>query len=220
MLHSLWETGLQDKFPEENHEGGHEGAVDATFFAPATDAPAVEHVESTESFFKPVPAFSELGEVHPEEAHTFVVEPAHAFTEPVQTYVESAHSFFLPAAEEHVEEEAAAVVPAPAETQEAALGPRLVTEPVAEKEPEAVTISSDEFSALEERILRAVNMVKRERLARTEAEERAATVEAQLREEQEQTQRIQAELQTLRGERDQVRQRVEHLLSQLDAREL
>ena len=39
----------------------------------------------------------------------------------------------------------------------------------------AVTVSADEFAALEERVLRAVNLVKRERLARAAAEERASS---------------------------------------------
>ena len=34
-------------------------------------------------------------------------------------------------------------------------------------EPGTLALSADEFSALEERILRAVNLVKRERLARS-----------------------------------------------------
>jgi FtsZ-binding cell division protein ZapB len=86
--------------------------------------------------------------------------------------------------------------------------------------PETVALSVDEFSALEERILRAVNLVKRERMARAEAEERAAQVEAQLRDQAPQVDRLQTEVNTLRQERDQVRQRVERLLSQLDALEL
>ncbi|MGB8260147.1 MAG: hypothetical protein WCE75_07340, partial [Terracidiphilus sp.] len=38
--------------------------------------------------------------------------------------------------------------------------------PAPAEEPAAVALSADEFSALEERILRAVNLVKRERLER------------------------------------------------------
>jgi hypothetical protein len=53
-------------------------------------------------------------------------------------------------------------------------------EPVADSG--ALAVSGDEFSALEERILRTVNLVKRERSARAEAEERAAKAEAQLHE--------------------------------------
>jgi FtsZ-binding cell division protein ZapB len=78
----------------------------------------------------------------------------------------------------------------------------------------------DDFSALEDRILRAVNLVKRERLARAEAEERANRVKAQLREQGPLVDGLQTELNSLRAERDHVRQRVERLLAQLDALEL
>jgi FtsZ-binding cell division protein ZapB len=97
-----------------------------------------------------------------------------------------------------------------------------VAEPVAEAASEASTLalSLDEFSALEERILRAVNLVKQERYDRVAAEERAAAAEAQLREGAPQTERLQTEVSALRGEREAVRQRVERLLAQLDALEL
>jgi len=91
-------------------------------------------------------------------------------------------------------------------------------------EPPAVAgtlaLSSDDFSALEERILRTVELIKRERQARTAAEERAAKLEAQLGEQPALMDQLKAEVRTLRSERDQVRQRVERLLSQLDALEL
>jgi PHD/YefM family antitoxin component YafN of YafNO toxin-antitoxin module len=87
-------------------------------------------------------------------------------------------------------------------------------------EPEAVSLSVDDFSALEERILRAVNLVKQERLARAEADQRVAAVEAQLREQGPLAEQLQTEVSALRAERDHVRQRVERLLAQLDALEL
>jgi phage shock protein A len=93
-------------------------------------------------------------------------------------------------------------------------------------EPGTLALSADDFSALEERILRAVNLVKRERLARTAAEERATLAETRAAEQtqsaenlQKETENLQKELEALRAERDQVRQRVERLLSQLDALE-
>jgi hypothetical protein len=112
-------------------------------------------------------------------------------------------------------------------------GPEVVEEARPEHHPETaakeggtVALSADEFSALEERILRAVNLVKRERLARAAAEERAtlaearATEQAHLTENQKrETESLVKELDALRAERDQVRQRVERLLSQLDALE-
>jgi hypothetical protein len=97
--------------------------------------------------------------------------------------------------------------------------PQTESAPAAAPE-ETVALSVDEFSALEERVLRAVNLVKRERVARAEAEERAAQVEAQLREQVPQVDLLQSEVKTLRLEREQVRQRVERILSQLDALEM
>jgi Mg2+ and Co2+ transporter CorA len=47
---------------------------------------------------------------------------------------------------------------------------------------EALALSVDEFAALEERVLRAVNLVKRERVARVAAEEHAKQMEAKLAE--------------------------------------
>jgi seryl-tRNA synthetase len=87
-------------------------------------------------------------------------------------------------------------------------------------EPESLALSVDEFSALEERILRAVNLVKRERQARAEAVERAAVADAQLREQTTLAEQLQKEVKALRAERDHVRQRVERLLAQLDTLEL
>jgi hypothetical protein len=95
-------------------------------------------------------------------------------------------------------------------------------EPAAEpvSDSGSLAVSGDEFSALEERILRTVNLLKRERLTRAEAEERAAKAEAQLHEQAPLVEDLQKELDVLRTERDHVRQRVERLLSQLDALEL
>jgi hypothetical protein len=103
---------------------------------------------------------------------------------------------------------------------------RPAAEPVKEpaKEPEAessaAALSMEDFSALEERIHRAVNLVKWERQARSTAEERASAAEAQLREQAPLAESLQREVSSLRGERDQIRQRVERLLAQLDALEL
>lgn len=129
-------------------------------------------------------------------------------------------------------------------------------------EPGSLAVSADDFSALEERVMRAVEMVKLERgeRARAEArateaeerargaedravqaearaghhedfvkqaeeriksaEERAALAEAQLHEQIPVLEQLQTELKAHRSERDQVRQRVERLLKQLDGLEL
>jgi septal ring factor EnvC (AmiA/AmiB activator) len=84
----------------------------------------------------------------------------------------------------------------------------------------SLALSADDFSALEERIVRAVELVKRERQARIAADERAAKAETQLAEQGPLVDQMKQEIRSLRTERDQVRQRVERLLSQLDALEL
>lgn len=83
-------------------------------------------------------------------------------------------------------------------------------------------LTADDFAALEERVLRAVSLVRREREARIVAEERAVVLEgrlAGLQLEVEAVERQQDEIESLRAEREQVRQRVERLLVQLDALE-
>lgn len=109
-------------------------------------------------------------------------------------------------------------------------GPEVVEETRPGQQPESpaagsetLAVSADDFSALEERILRAVNLVKRERMERAAAEERALAAEARISEQVEiadslrkESETQQKEIDTLRGEREQVRQRVEKLLSQLD----
>jgi hypothetical protein len=88
------------------------------------------------------------------------------------------------------------------------------------EESNSLALSVDEFSALEERVLRAVDLVKRERQTRAAAEERVIQVEAQLREQAPVAEKLQQEVEGLRTERDQVRKRIERLLAQLDALEL
>ena len=97
----------------------------------------------------------------------------------------------------------------------------------AHEEPASLAVSADDFAALEERIRRAVDLVKRERQARAGAEARSAELEARLTEAEAQVQtqspildQLQSELAALRAERDQVRQRMERLLGQLDSLEL
>lgn len=103
-----------------------------------------------------------------------------------------------------------------------------------QEETGALAVSVDDFSALEDRVRRAVDVVRKERHARIAAEARAVELESRAvefearaaqAEAQAQTQsplleRLQSELNALRAERDQVRERVERLLKQLDALEL
>jgi hypothetical protein len=86
-------------------------------------------------------------------------------------------------------------------------------------EPATLAVRADEFAALEERILRAVNLVKRERAARAAADEHAAELGVRSQAQAETIENLQKEVGALRAEREAVRQRVERLLSQLDALE-
>ena len=128
-----------------------------------------------------------------------------------------------------------AYTPEPAEPEPAAPAPEHLVEPpvphVEQPAPAAVAhetpavaplpiLTADDFAALEERVLRAVSLVRREREARIAAEERAVVLEgrlAGLQLEVTAAERLQDEIESLRAEREQVRQRVERLLVQLDA---
>jgi len=81
-------------------------------------------------------------------------------------------------------------------------------------------ITSEEFQALEQKVLRAIEIVKREREARATAEAEVVALRAQLEVHQAaQTEALtsaKAELNTLHQERDAVRQRVEKMLQQMD----
>jgi chromosome segregation ATPase len=105
----------------------------------------------------------------------------------------------------------------------------------------SLAMSVDDFSGLEQRVLRAIELVKRERQERTvtearavqaeerlaqaeerivQTETRATQAEAQLREQGSVVEQMQSELNALKAERDHVRGRVERLLQQLDGLEL
>jgi len=83
-----------------------------------------------------------------------------------------------------------------------------------------LALSSTDFSALEERVARTVKLVKTEREARAAAERRAESLDTQLSEQLTLVKTLQEEIRTLNAERDQVRERVEKLLSQLDSLEI
>ncbi|HWZ51596.1 MAG TPA: hypothetical protein VNW54_09030 [Granulicella sp.] len=74
-------------------------------------------------------------------------------------------------------------------------------------------LSFDEFQALEQKVLRAVEVVKRERAARAEAEAEVASLRTQL---EAQTALNEAHLSAVNKERETVRQRVEGMLKQMD----
>jgi hypothetical protein len=78
------------------------------------------------------------------------------------------------------------------------------------------SITADEFQALEQKVLRAVEIVKREREARTAAEAEVASLREQLAAQQTAASANETELNTLNKEREAVRLRVEKMLQQMD----
>ncbi len=83
----------------------------------------------------------------------------------------------------------------------------------------AGTISTDEFLALEQKVLRAVDMIKKERDARAIAEKELATAKAEIADLQDRlaaSDSSQGELEALTLERETVRQRVEKMIAQMD----
>ena len=81
---------------------------------------------------------------------------------------------------------------------------------------ESPSISADEFQALEQKVLRAVEIVKREREARAAAEAEVASLREQLAAQQSAASANESELSTLTKEREAVRLRVEKMLHQMD----
>jgi flagellar biosynthesis/type III secretory pathway protein FliH len=84
------------------------------------------------------------------------------------------------------------------------------------KDMSTSTISVDEFQALEQKVLRAVEIIKQEREARAKAEAEAASLREQLEFQTLLATEAQASITTLNKERDGVRQRVEKMLQQMD----
>jgi hypothetical protein len=94
------------------------------------------------------------------------------------------------------------------------------TEIMRDQDQGNLALSSSDFSALEERVARTVKLVKTEREARMAAENRAESLDGQLTEQLAVVKTLQEELRVLNAEREQVRKRVERLLSQLDSLEV
>lgn len=85
------------------------------------------------------------------------------------------------------------------------------------------TISADEFQALESKVLQAVEMIRRERDARTaveaernEARAEVAALQERLAALEEATSTARTELEAYHRERDAMRGRVERMLAQMD----
>jgi uncharacterized protein involved in exopolysaccharide biosynthesis len=78
------------------------------------------------------------------------------------------------------------------------------------------TVSMDEFQALEQKVLRTVEMIKKEREARAAAEAQVTELRQQLAAQSSAAGSTQAELDSLQRERETVRLRVEKMLQQMD----
>jgi hypothetical protein len=81
----------------------------------------------------------------------------------------------------------------------------------------SVAVPADEFHALEEKILRTIEMLKQAREAKALAERTAARLREQLESRDDQTQSLRAEVVALRREREEIRTRVEKMLKQIEA---
>jgi len=77
-------------------------------------------------------------------------------------------------------------------------------------------MNTDDFTALEERVMRAVEVVKHERTARAEAEQNVSRLQSLLDTQSALLEQAREQLRALEREREQVRQRVERLLKQID----
>ena len=79
-----------------------------------------------------------------------------------------------------------------------------------------LNVTADDFNALEQRVLRTVELLKKEREARATAEQNATTLQQLLDEQSAQLTKVQEQVKAFEQERETVRQRVERLLGQLD----
>ena len=78
------------------------------------------------------------------------------------------------------------------------------------------TISVDEFQALEQRVLRTVELIRTEREARANAEAEVAAMKELLDVASAENSQLTVELNDLKNERQQVKGRVDAMLKQLD----
>lgn len=87
-------------------------------------------------------------------------------------------------------------------------------------QPPLSAVSADDFSALEQRIMRVTEIVRRERAGRLLAEERANKAEAMLINQVQRAEELELQLREMNGTQDTMLQRVKGFLDQLDALEL
>ena len=82
--------------------------------------------------------------------------------------------------------------------------------------PSEMTMAADDFQALEERVLRTVELLKGERELRFSVEQHASRLTSRVDEQAAQLVRLEEQLAGLLKEREAVRLRVERLLKQID----
>src|SRR5262245_54453847 len=87
-----------------------------------------------------------------------------------------------------------------------------------ELEPETETrASTDDFPALEEKIYKAIELLKAAREGKAAAERDAHRLREQLEQREEELDVLRSEMVSLRKEREEVRSRVEKMLKQIDS---
>lgn len=78
------------------------------------------------------------------------------------------------------------------------------------------TVSVDEFQALEQRVLRTVELIRKERELRTAAEQEISALKELLDHASGENSSLTVELSALKQEREQVKTRVDAMLKQMD----
>jgi hypothetical protein len=87
---------------------------------------------------------------------------------------------------------------------------------LAEHPPEMTMAAADDFQALEERVLRTVELLKGERELRFSVEQHASRLTHRVEEQAAQVALLEEQLSGLQKEREAVRHRIERLLKQID----
>ena len=82
---------------------------------------------------------------------------------------------------------------------------------------ETITVDADDFHALEQKIIRTIEMLKIEREARAAAERELRRVREQIDGRHDELDTLRREVVGLKREREEVKSRVEKMLKQIDA---
>jgi FtsZ-binding cell division protein ZapB len=196
--------------PSTATQTDHESATQETMFEDSNDFAGLEAYEAAEeSSYEPAEGFS--GDALESASATSDAGSSHGATASTNEDLPEVAGEFTDAVAQ----------PDSPPTNASGLASGPASEPAVATEPETMTVLTvDDFAALEERILRAVSLVRSERQARVAAEERTAALEVEVQAQIPAIDRLQQEVDSLRAERDQVRQRIERLLSQLDAMDM